>query len=837
MSGSRKRALSLKLVNTTTEEQPAASSKAAPSFAAAARAAAVKAALPPSPATLSRVTLSEQQQGVLDWVRTGEGSAFVQARAGSGKTFTLVQAVRQMSGSIALTAFNKKIADELKHKLQDVPGVRVGTFHSFGFNAWRRVAKNVTVNAQQKDRAMMIAADVPKNMESAVRRLVSLGKQSVVGLAWDISNQEVWRQIIDHHSILLNAPATADDEKMTQDLIAYAIRGLHYAREQGRALIDFDDMLWLPLIEDVSTYTNDWVLVDESQDTNVARRMMAAKMLKPRGRSLWVGDDKQCQPAGTLVSVVRKAGGRNCKGAVIEEVPIESVEVGDRVVSYQSRDCAFRKNGARVRDIANRLFIGDLVQVIDSDGRKSRYTPDHRCLVNFSALRHKWAVYVMGREGSYRVGKCKMDYAHASGLSARMHHEKADAVWLLDVFDSEEEAFFVEQLVSAKYGLPQLMFNPKGHMRGSAAKYIPRVWKDAGNLTLRAVDALAAYGRDLMYPLFQRGTGSQQTIKRPVVTQACNLIDGVLVLPWQADSDVHVGRADWRPVKVSRVPYVGLVYSLDVVGGLYIADRIVTHNSIYGFAGADASAVTEIIDRFDCQLLPLTVTYRCSKAATKLAQQYVPDITAHESNRDGTVESVSASDFLQRFVADRGIQLGDAILCRNTRPLVDLAFRLIRNGIGCHVEGRDIGNQLETLVTRWKVKTVTELFAKLVEYRMQETERLMKRDAEHLIDMLNDRIETIFILADGVETVEALVAKIGNLFQDTDVREARSRVTLSTIHRYKGRESDRVFILGWGKYMPSKFAVKEWQQEQERNLAYVGVTRTRDKLFLVEALD
>jgi len=552
-SGSKRRALSLS--HTATAVEPAEGpqqhqSKPAPSFASAVQTTVEQGT--PLPSSQSRIPLSPQQQTVIEWVRAGVGSAFVQARAGSGKTFTLTAAVRQMSGSVALTAFNKKIAEELKYKLSDLPGVRVGTFHSFGFAAWRRVAKNVSVNAQQKDRAMMVAAGVPKPMESAVRRLVSLAKQSVVGLAWAIDDQEIWNQIIDHHSILLNAPATTNDEQMTQDLIAYAIRGLHYAREQGRGLIDFDDMLWLPLVEDVATFQNDWVLVDESQDTNVARRMMAAKMLKPRGRSLWVGDDRQ---------------------------------------------------------------------------------------------------------------------------------------------------------------------------------------------------------------------------------------------------------------------------------------------AIYGFAGADASAVQEIVDRFDCQLLPLTVTFRCSKSATRLAQSYVPDITPHESNRDGEVVHVSASTFIESFIKNRGIHLGDAILCRNTRPLVDLAFRLIRNGIGCHVEGRDIGNQLENLVTRWKVDTVQELFARLVEYRMQETERLIKREAEHLIDMLNDRIETIFILADGLSTVEQLVAKINSLFQDTDAREGRNRVTLSTIHRYKGRESDRVFILGWGKYLPSKFARQEWELEQERNLAYVAVTRTRDKLYLVEALD
>ena len=53
-------------------------------------------------------------------------------------------------------------------------------------------------------------------------------------------------------------------------------------------------------------------------------------------------------------------------------------------------------------------------------------------------------------------------------------------------------------------------------------------------------------------------------------------------------------------------------------------------------------------------------------------------------------------------------QTDDAILCRNTKPLVKIAFNLIKRGIPCHVEGRDIGAGLIKLVDRFeKARSVT----------------------------------------------------------------------------------------------------------------------------------
>jgi superfamily I DNA/RNA helicase len=274
---------------------------------------------------------------------------------------------------------------------------------------------------------------------------------------------------------------------------------------------------------------------------------------------------------------------------------------------------------------------------------------------------------------------------------------------------------------------------------------------------------------------------------------------------------------------------------------LYVADGIVTHNSIYGFTGADADAVDLIIEDFNCIQLPLTVTYRCSKAATKFAQTWVPHIEAHGANTEGNVYEVSADTFMNQWVrANSGqIRTTDAILCRMNRPLVSLAFALLREGIPCHVEGRDIGSSLEKLVTKWKsVKTVEDLVARVDEYRSAEIAKFQARGSGGggQLQALNDKIDTLLVISEGCSTLLEIRQKIDRLFKDTDGNH-RSTVTLSSVHKAKGREWDRVMILGFGHYMPSPYARQEWEIQQERNLMYVAATRTKEDLVLLPSLD
>lgn len=252
--------------------------------------------------------------------------------------------------------------------------------------------------------------------------------------------------------------------------------------------------------------------------------------------------------------------------------------------------------------------------------------------------------------------------------------------------------------------------------------------------------------------------------------------------------------------------------------------------AIYGFTGADADSVQQIIRDFHCIELPLTVTYRCPKSVVKAAQAYVSHIQAHESAPEGVVTGFDRNTFDASYAS---LRPDDAILCRNTKPLVEMAYKLIRAKVACHVEGRDIGTGLIKLATKWKkFKTVGPYLDKLEEWSEARAKKFMDKGQETQAEAVMDKFETMKVLCEGKQTMDQVVAAINELFQDTEQGEV-TNLTLSTVHKSKGREWHNVFVLGFAEYMPSKYAKQDWEREQERNLIYVAFTRAQEKLVLV----
>ena len=74
--------------------------------------------------------LSAYQKDILGWAATNSGNAVVEAKAGTGKTFTLVELLKVIRGKVIFLAFNKHIAEELQ--LKAPMHVQVSTTNAFG---------------------------------------------------------------------------------------------------------------------------------------------------------------------------------------------------------------------------------------------------------------------------------------------------------------------------------------------------------------------------------------------------------------------------------------------------------------------------------------------------------------------------------------------------------------------------------------------------------------------------------------------------------------------------------------------------------------------------------
>jgi superfamily I DNA/RNA helicase len=269
-----------------------------------------------------------------------------------------------------------------------------------------------------------------------------------------------------------------------------------------------------------------------------------------------------------------------------------------------------------------------------------------------------------------------------------------------------------------------------------------------------------------------------------------------------------------------------------------VGDR---YQSIYGFAGANPDSMDLLTKDLKAEVLPLSVTYRCATSIVALAKAIVPDIQARENAPIGRIENLGESFNIQKF------RDTDMILCRNAAPLIAFAFFLLRNKIACQIKGRDIGRSLISLIEKLDAQSIEELMKKLKGGCKKECNKLLAKDEEANLEIIIDKYGAIEALLEDMRhaTVGDVVLELKAMFNlgvdyNDDVLKDKAEqekvniiLTLSTVHRAKGLEAPRVYILN-KELMPSIYAKKEWEKQQEKNIEYVAYTRAEKELYFIK---
>lgn len=284
----------------------------------------------------------------------------------------------------------------------------------------------------------------------------------------------------------------------------------------------------------------------------------------------------------------------------------------------------------------------------------------------------------------------------------------------------------------------------------------------------------------------------------------------------------HVERTDWTFVDEAQdlSPLQHALVRLCAGGTGRVVAVGDERQAIYGWRGAANDSMERMAAELNMRKMPLHVSYRCPRAVVAVAQRYVSHIQAHDAAPMGTVvEEAKPIDELDA-------RAGDMVLCRTTAPVVRTAWALLRAGTPAVVLGRDIGAGIHALVKRLKPKDLADLDVRLTAWLTKECEKADKADDPARRESAEDRAATVRVFAGMAETLEDMRTKIDETFNDA---KTDTVVTCCTIHKAKGLEAERVFILDWHK-MPPKWATKDWQIEQEVNLQYVAVTRAKSHL-------
>lgn len=258
------------------------------------------------------------------------------------------------------------------------------------------------------------------------------------------------------------------------------------------------------------------------------------------------------------------------------------------------------------------------------------------------------------------------------------------------------------------------------------------------------------------------------------------------------------------------------------------------YQCIYGFSGADVDAFKRIRERPNTITLPLSYTYRCPKSHVRVAKEVCEFIECPDDAPEG----------IERMGTWDEIREGDIVLSRVTRPLVNLYFSLIERGTKAIIVGKDIErgllNLVDQLMDDGKTKTIEGLKFQMEQARKLKIQELeedgVKFPREHFkYQILDERLMVISIIMKKLTLPSSLEAKVKEIFH-----ENKKAAKLMTIHRAKGLENIRVFVVTKNNgepMMPSKYASMDWEHRQERNLMFVARTRSKCDLIWVELSD
>lgn len=237
---------------------------------------------------------------------------------------------------------------------------------------------------------------------------------------------------------------------------------------------------------------------------------------------------------------------------------------------------------------------------------------------------------------------------------------------------------------------------------------------------------------------------------------------------------------------------------------------------IYEFRGASADGMEQMAKALNALRFSLPICYRCPKSVIELAQEFTPDITCPDTAPEGEVLRLSEDQMYPM------IQPEDAVIARSNRELVHVAFVLrFVYGKRVWVKGDGTKKSIDAIVEKAKlVRTHSreEALALLDNWHFKKVASRPDHQLPPVLHQAYDALEATLNRFDDVGQAQDFLAQIFS-------PGGPDSISLSTIHKFKGMEADRVFYIN-----PRLHSDEE---PAERRIAYVAITRARKSLFLV----
>ncbi|MGH2910138.1 MAG: UvrD-helicase domain-containing protein [Solirubrobacteraceae bacterium] len=812
-------------------------------------------------------------------VTHGPGPQLILAGAGSGKTRVLTHRIAYLIATgaaqpneILAITFTNKAAAEMRDRAELLVGRRVRAMWVMTFHA--ACARMLRAEAARLGYTRRFTIYDTADQRRLIKRI--LDEHGIDPKRF--TPAAIGSQISDAKNKLRDAEAYG---QMVGSFFEQTVSDVYraYERELHRAnAMDFDDLLVravnvLELFPEVRRrYAGGFhnVLVDEYQDTNHAQYRWLQLLTEQRRNLMVVGDDAQCLLEGTPITM---------SDGMVKS--IEEVAVGERVRS------AYGSGDVRPAEVlgVHRSMRAEGIAITMRSGRRIVSTPEHTHFAGQIERKLSW-------RNSFR----------ATGSPA------------LEI-----------ELCGAGNG---------AHLVG---------WGGAATTVqdLTVVQEIAGTDGVLTIPVARLGRhGSALPFRL-----AHRVRPGMVMFDENGDEDV-IDAVSW--VTLDRP-----VYDLDIAHTHnFIADGLITHNSIYGFRGADIGNILEFEDSYpDAQVVKLEQNYRSTQTILDAANAIISNNRGQKPKSlwtdigrgdpikvreldDEHAEARYVTGEIQRLVDEGTSRAEIAVFYRtnaqsrvleDTLVRAEIAYQVIggtkfydraeikdaiayltvlvnhqdagsftrvvnspRRGIGSTTISRLLSHANTTGETVWELAAApedvpglgaaaikslrrfmgtmevlaeraeggagtTSPLATLLKEVLSETGYLESLENERTIEA-QGRIENLEELVNVAAEYDADAGRVGTgsvgnehgladflqqvaLVADADARtDDEGLVTLMTLHNAKGLEYPIVFLIGCEEgVFPHSRALDEGGLEEERRLAYVGITRAERGLYVTSA--
>lgn len=303
---------------------------------------------------MSEIVLSQYQKAIINFFDTEPTkNMYVQALAGSAKSFTACKMLEKVDRNSLYVAFNKSIQTEFAERIKN-PKVKVYTMHSIGlqimkYNLQQKQSGgfgkkigsnegkldnfkifNIVEEICNKENSKKYNYDLKNYLKENYSKLYNLVRLKFVNLHNEYTDFEI-KKIIDEYGLFFDEDFYVSDSEIIATV--KEIDKLSLKKFEDEKVYDFSDMLYITLTK---LRERDWVVpgwllftnivFDESQDASTVQLFLIKYCIRKGGRIVFILDKNQS---------IYSFAGANCNSFLLIKKLFAPVQEFDLPINYR----------------------------------------------------------------------------------------------------------------------------------------------------------------------------------------------------------------------------------------------------------------------------------------------------------------------------------------------------------------------------------------------------------------------------------------------------------------------------------------------------------------------